>query len=207
MGFFSGGQTEYEKLRAQELRNYSNLLRSLPLRTPVGDVLDVACGNGDIAEVVTRQVGGNYHGIDINPEHIEDALAQFSLKPIDKLARNEPVPLPDNIHFACEDAIDLHKVYDFPAYFDMVISRHPQSSGSLKSTFARVFASATQRLVSGGYFLTTTFPVDEDPEREYLDARELMQRAGIVLIEDYCGENRFSKNQRADKYVIFGVRR
>lgn len=202
MGLFSSGQTPYEKLRAQELMNYSNLLHSLPIRTPVGDVLDVACGNGDIAEVVPVQIGGNYHGIDNNPDHIEDALNQFSLKPIEELAWNEPVPLPDNIHFACEDAIDLHKVYDFPQYFNMVISRHPQSDGGLRNTFKRIYESAVSRLAYEGCILVTTFT-----ESEYQGARKMLEEFGIELVEDYCGENRFSKNQKADKYVIFGIKR
>lgn len=202
MGLFGGGQTPYEKLRAQELRNYSSLIYSLPIRTPVGDVLDVACGNGDIAEIAPLVLGANYYGIDINPEHIEDANAQFSLKPIDDVRWGEDITLPDNIHFACEDAIDLHKVYDFPSYYNMIISRHPQSDGSMRSTFKRIYETAVQHLVTGGCFLVTTFT-----EKEYQGAKRMLEELGIEIIEDHSGLNKYSIDQKADKFVLFGIKR
>ncbi len=103
--------------------------------------------------------------------------------------------------FVCEDAIDLHKVADFPIYYEMIISRHPQSGDSMRSTFKRIYEVAVSRLVSGGYFLVTTFT-----KTEYDGAIEMLQSLGVNIDYDHSGENRFARGQRSDKYVIFGVK-
>lgn len=166
---------------------FRQLLDSLPVTVEIKNILDVGCGLGVIGRTLTGKYGGEYHGVDVSEFLIDEARKALG-------GENQ------QIKFYCGDATELDRIPSLPPEFEMVLSRHPQIKYGSKMTFEKIYEAAFARLTNGGAFLVTTLI-----KNEYRNARNMLKKLGLEILQKNCGINPYS-NGREDKYVLLGIK-